>query len=259
MVLAYDGTSYAGWQIQPDRTTVQGVLEAALARLQGGDAVRVRGAGRTDAGVHALAQVADTELNVVLDDDGIAHALRGMLPDDVRPVAVETVAADFHSRKSARWKTYHYLLDRSEAGDALLARYALRYSGAFDEDAVRAALGRLPGRRDWSGFAGAACPPGDRVRELTLAEYRVLPASRAVFRFRADGFLNHMVRNLVGTLLEIGRGRFGPDRIDDVLDSGDRRRAGPTAAPHGLFLERIEYDGWIARGAGGLLAVGSLV
>jgi tRNA pseudouridine38-40 synthase len=245
LVLAYDGTDYAGWQIQPDVATVQATLEAALGRIQGDVPVRVRGAGRTDAGVHAVAQVADFEIATGLDDAGLVHALSRMLPDDVRPVAGETVAHGFHSRNHARWKTYRYVLDRSPDGDPFLSRFALHVSPAPDLDRVRDALDRLPGRRDWSGFAGAACPPGDRTRTLTEATLEEGPGSTVALRFTADGFLNHMVRNLVGTILEVGRGRFDPGRIDDVLTTGDRTRAGPTAAARGLFLWRVRYDDFV--------------
>lgn len=239
--LAYDGTDFAGWQIQPRARTVQGVLEAALTTIQGGTPARVRGAGRTDSGAHARGQVADVEIATLLDDARLLRALDSMLPGDVRPVALHTVPSAFHSQHDAISKTYRYVLDRSPHGDPFLARYALHHPHAMDLDAVADALRRLPGRRNWSGFVGAACPCEDRVRHLTEASCRELSKDLLAFTFAADGFLTHMVRNLVGTLLDIARGHVPPERIDEILASRDRTLAGPTAPAHGLCLERVEY------------------
>jgi tRNA pseudouridine38-40 synthase len=239
--LAYDGTDFAGWQVQPGERTVQGVIEEALSVIHGGAVVRVRSAGRTDSGVHARGQVADAEVLVALEDERLLRALRSMLPRDVRPVALRTVASSFHAQHDAVSKTYRYLLDRSPHGDPLLARYALHHPHPMDLDAVAEALARLPGRRDWSGFAGAACPHDDRVRDLTLASCREISPGLLAFDFSADGFLTHMVRNLVGTLIDVARGKFRPERVDEILASGDRTLAGFTAPAHGLCLERVEY------------------
>jgi tRNA pseudouridine38-40 synthase len=240
--LAYDGTDFSGWQIQPDARTVQGTLEEVLTRLAGGTQIRVAGAGRTDAGAHARGQVAAWSMEIALEDGDLEHALRRMLPEDVRPRSVRPVSARFDPQRNAISKTYRYRLDRSRAGSPFLARYALHHPHELDRAAVVEALRRLPGRRDWTGFAGAACDVGDRVRNLVEARMDEAPEENvAWFTFTADGFLNHMVRNLVGTLLEIGRGRFTPDRIDRVLSSGDRGLAGPTAPAKGLFLWQVEY------------------
>jgi len=240
--LAYDGTDFAGWQSQPGARTVQGVVEEAIRRIQGGAPARLRGAGRTDAGVHARGQVADAEVSASVDDERLLRALRSMLPRDVRPLGVRTEAPSFHARHDAVSKTYRYVLDRSPHGDPFLARYALHHPHEMDLDAVADSLRRLPGRRDWSGFAGAACPREDRVRRLTEASCRTVAPHLLEFTFSADGFLNHMVRNIVGTLLEIARGRFRPGRIDEILASRDRTLAGPTAEARGLCLEKVEYD-----------------
>ncbi|HZN54680.1 MAG TPA: tRNA pseudouridine(38-40) synthase TruA [Candidatus Polarisedimenticolaceae bacterium] len=240
--LAYDGTAYAGWQVQPGLATVQGTLEGALGRLHGGAAVRARGAGRTDAGVHARGQAADAAVAVRADDAALLAALSGLLPDAIRPRRVLTVDPGFHARRRARAKTYRYLVDTSPHGDPWLARFALASPGAMDEGAVDEALAKLPGRRDWSGFTGAACEVTDRVRTMTEARRVVTRPGLVAFVFSADGFLTHMVRNLVGTLLDIGRGRFAPDLVDEVLASGDRTRAGATAPAKGLALLRVAYD-----------------
>ena len=239
--LAYEGTEFAGWQVQPGLRTVQGVIEETLGRLQGGSPVRVRGAGRTDAGVHARGQVADAELAVRLDDAALCRALSGMLPEDVRPLRVTSVDSGFHSRRDALSKCYRYTLDRTASGDPFRARYSWHYPGELDQEALADGLARLPGRRDWSGFAGAACAVQDRMRRITVATYHEPSPAEGVFTFCADGFLNHMVRNLVGTLLEIARGRYPPGRIDEILEAGDRTLAGPTAPARGLCLEQVLY------------------
>lgn len=238
--LAYDGTDYHGWQVQPRDRTVQGTLESALARMMGGHRVPVRGAGRTDAGVHALGQVADAVVPASLPDADLLRGLASILPDDIRVHAVRTVDDGFHPWRHALGKTYAYRIDRSAHGDPFLARFALHRSGPLDRAAVDDALARLPGRRDWSGFADSRCEKDDRVREVVRATYREA-AGRGVFVFRADGFLTRMVRNFVGTLLEIGRGRMPASRIDEILRSGDRTLAGPTAPAKGLHLVRVTY------------------
>jgi len=239
--LAYDGTGYAGWQVQPGRPTIQGSLEEALARLQGGAAVRVRGAGRTDAGVHARGQVADAQVALAIEDAGITHALRAILPAAIRVLTVRTVDDGFHARHDAIAKTYAYYVDRSAAGDPFLARFSLHERRRLDLDALDEALALLPGRRDWSGFASSPCVVADRVRTMSAARRVSIRPTLDALAFTADGFLTHMVRNLVGSLLEIGVGRAAPPRILEVLASGDRRLAGATAPAHGLTLERVDY------------------
>lgn len=238
--LAYDGTGFAGWQRQPGERTVQGELEAALGRLHGGSPVAVRGAGRTDAGVHARRQVADAEVRLGQDDAALAYALRRLLPPDVRATAVVTMPDGFHARRDAAGKTYRYRVDRSAHGDPFLARYALHRPRPWDEAAIRDALSRLPGRRDWTAFSSSSCEVADRVRTVRLAELET-EGDVAWFTFEGDGFLTHMVRILVGTLLEVGRGRFEPGQIDRALAAGDRSLAGPTVAPRGLFLWDVRY------------------
>lgn len=240
--LAYDGTDYAGWQLQPGQRTVQGVLEEALTTLQEGRAVRVRGAGRTDSGAHARGQVADALIATRCDDAALVRALDGMLPGDLRPRRVLTVAGDFHAQHDARSKTYRYFVDSSPHGDPWRRRYALSLPRPVDDAAVAAVLPTLLGTRDWSAFTGSACTVVDRVRTLTEARRVSVRPQLTAFVFTADGFLTHMVRNLVGTLLEVGCGRIEPDRVGHILESRDRRRAGPTAPAHGLCLARVVYD-----------------
>jgi tRNA pseudouridine38-40 synthase len=164
-----------------------------------------------------------------------------MLPADVRPLYVATVAASFHSQKAAIGKTYRYRLDTTPHGDPFEARYAWHVPHRIDDRLLEACLAQLPGRRDWSGFAGSRCDKLDRVRSLSVARLDRSAEGRAELTFRADGFLHHMVRNLVGTLLEIATGRMAPATIRAVLSSGDRNRAGPTAPARGLWLMRVHY------------------
>ena len=252
--LAYDGTAYSGWQVQPGVKTVQGVVEDALGRLHGGRAVRVRAAGRTDSGAHARGQVADALVSTRCDDAGLARALDHMLPGDVRPRRVQTIARTFHPQHDAKCKTYRYLVDTSAHGDPWRRRYALAFPFALDEESVDAALLVLPGTRDWSGFTGAACTVSDRVRSMSEARRVALRPGLCAFVFTADGFLTHMVRNLVGTLLAVGRGTIGPERVTEVLGTGDRRRAGPTAPANGLCLERVVYDESLGGASGDLVS-----
>jgi len=239
--LAYDGTEFAGWQLQRSQRTVQGVIEQALAELQSSERVKIRGSGRTDAGVHARQQVADFEIASRMDDASLERALSRMLPADVRPTFLATTEATFHAQNDALSKTYRYRLDLSRHGDPLQARYALHYPHPLDLELLEAALPQLVGRRDWSGFAASSCDKVDRVRTLTEARLERITQATWDLLFTADGFLQHMVRNIVGTLLEIGGGRMAGTVIQEALSSGDRRRAGPTAAARGLCLERVRY------------------
>jgi tRNA pseudouridine38-40 synthase len=154
---------------------------------------------------------------------------------------LRTVPPTFHSQRDAAGKTYRYLLDLTRHGDPLSARYALRLRHRLDREVLDLALARLPGKRDWSGFAGAACTVDDRNRQLTEARCVEASDDKLWLSFSADGFLTYMVRNLVGTLLEIARGHYTVERIDEIITSGDRSLAGPTAPARGLYLWAVRY------------------
>ena len=239
--LTYDGTAFCGWQWQDRERTVQGTVEQVLTRLAGDVPVRLRAASRTDSGVHARQQVADCLIDSRLDDDGLAHALGKMLPDDVRPRRVRTVENEFSSMHDALRKTYRYRLDRSRHGDPFLARFALHHPHALDVGLVREGARRLIGKHEWSGFADSRCTIENRVREMSEVGYEE-SAGAGRFEFTSDGFLTYMVRNLVGTLLEIGAGRMAPSIIDRILDSGDRRLAAAPAPGRGLCLWHMVYS-----------------
>ena len=186
--LAYDGSAYAGWQMQHNAPTVQEMLERALARINGDRRVVVHGAGRTDSGVHARQQVCDFVLDSPMNDDDIAHALAKLLPDDIRPLRVGSVDDSFHAQFSATAKSYRYQLDLSRYGDPLQARYAWHLGKPLDQAAIDAALTWIPGEKDWSGFAGSKCTVVSKVRDVTDATFD-RDGDRGFFHFRANGFL----------------------------------------------------------------------
>ena len=239
MVLEYDGTAYHGWQVQPNGRTVQECVEEVLARLTG-TRCRVVGAGRTDAGVHAEAQVAHCRLRTRLSAVELHRGLNALLPDDVVVHAVEEAPPGFHARRSALDKSYRYVILNRGHASALHRNRCWHVRRPLDTAAMERAASYLPGRRDFSCFRAADCCAGNAVREV-----RELSVERRgewiTVRVRADAFLKHMVRNIVGTLVEVGRGKMAPEEMADLLASRDRRRAGPTAPACGLFLERVRY------------------
>lgn len=238
-MLAYDGTAYAGWQTQPTAPTVQGVLMAAARALLGPSA-RVTGASRTDAGVHATRQVVSVRTAAALPAAAVMGALNAALPPDIRVHAVAEAPHEFDARRAARGKRYVYLIDNASVADPLLRRYAWHVTSPLDLRAMREALAVLRGRHDFGAFCAAAgrdTTPVCEVRALHVLRRR----SRVAVLISGDRFLHHMVRNVVGSAVAVGRGARDPDWLGDVLASRDRRRAGPTAPPHGLTLIRVLY------------------
>jgi tRNA pseudouridine38-40 synthase len=237
-VLEYDGTDFAGWQSQPEgQRTVQGALEAALAEVTGG-AVTVFGAGRTDAGVHAEGQVANARFETRLDPPTLVRALNAVLPRDVAVREIAPVADSFHARRDARSKLYVYRIWASPVRSPLRERTALWVPVPLDLPAMQRAAAALVGTHDFASFQAAGSEARTTVRTLTRA---ALEPEGALVRcgFEGPGFLRHMVRNLVGTLLEVGRGRRAADSMAALLAARDRTCAGPTAPPHGLTLVRV--------------------
>ena len=237
--LAYDGTCYHGWQVQPNAMTVQGCLLEAVQRVTG-EAARVTGASRTDAGVHALGQVASLQTASTLGAPALQAALNALLPRDIRVRSATEARATFDARRSARGKRYAYVVDNDAVAAPLLLRYAWHVREPLDAGAMAAALRTLLGSHDFSAF----CASAGRDREPTcmLRAVRVLRRGRfLVVVLSADRFLHHMARNIVGSALEVGLGRRDPGWLRSVLDSGDRTRAGVTAPARGLFLVRVLY------------------
>jgi tRNA pseudouridine38-40 synthase len=239
VVVAYDGTSYSGWQVQPGRETVQGVLLRAARELLGDD-VRVTGASRTDAGVHALRQVASIRGGRAMPAAVVARALNARLPRDVRVVSASDADEGFDARRTAAGKRYGYVIDNAPIPAPFLLRYAWHVPLRLDVEAMRRALVGLRGRHDFSAFCAA--PGGDKsptceIRALHVRRRR----ERVAVLVSADRFLHHMVRNIVGSAVEVGRGARPAEWLADVLVSRDRGRAGPTAPPQGLTLIRVMY------------------
>ena len=242
LTLQYDGTGLVGWQRQPAGTSIQGLLEDALAPIEGGPVV-VHGAGRTDAGVHALAQAASVRLASPLPEATLARALNAVLPEAVRVLSIEEQEPGFHARFSARSKTYEYRIVNAPLVSPFLCRYVWHLPHPLDVEAMRAAAAPLAGRHDFAGFQAAGSAVATTERTIGGVEWQDgggfdLPI---VFRITGDGFLRHMVRTIVGTLVEVGAGRWDPWRVLAVLESRDRSQAGPTAPAQGLFLVGVRY------------------
>lgn len=249
ITLAYDGTNYVGWQRQAAGTSIQGLIEDALRALDDRP-VAVVGAGRTDAGVHALGQVASFSLERTIEPNELKRALNGHLPVDVRVTNVETAEPGFHARLKTRTKTYHYRFCDADVVSPFERQYVWHLPGGLDVDAMDRGARWLEGRHDFQSFQTV----GGRLRstERTIIRSRVNrrsidarperdSAGVVVYEVTGDGFLRHMVRAIAGTLVEIGRGRWPCERMRDVLAARDRRQAGPTAPARGLFLVGVEY------------------
>ena len=239
LTIQYDGTNYHGWQVQPHGRTVQGELTRVLSLLDKRE-VRVHGAGRTDAGVHAEGQVATLFLTREVDPVRLRDAINGNLDRDIRVIHAEPAAASFHARFSAKEKTYRYRVFVGEVMSPFLDRYALHHRRALDVEAMRQAATAVVGRHDFSAFTVVASERESHIRTLKKLAVEVEGPLLSVFA-AADGFLRYMVRNLVGTQLEVGRGERPVSGLRDVLEGGDRKRAGATAKPHGLTLLRVDY------------------
>ena len=239
LTIAYEGTDFSGWQLQPDRPTVQGLLMEACRRVLG-EPVKVTGASRTDAGVHALRQVATLNTASSLASDRLLGALDSLLPPAIRVLEARDAPAGFDARRAAWGKRYGYLIDRSPVADPFLRRYAWHPGYQLDEDAMAQALAGLRGKHDFGAFCAAA--GRGRTPVCTLLAARVVARrDRLAVLVSADSFLHHMVRNLVGSLVEVGRGARPPGWMSELLSARDRALAGPTAPAHGLALLRVFY------------------
>jgi len=238
--VAYDGTEFHGWQRQPGCRTVQGVLEAALAALLELEEVRLQGAGRTDAGVHARGQVASFRAQTPIPGAALKHALGPCLPRDVRVLASASAPDDFDARRSALARRYSYRLLRAE--DPLEERFAWRPRHWPEPAALEAATRVLEGRRDFSSFRSTGSSESNPVCDVTRARWAVREGGLR-FEIVADHFLYHMVRSMVGTALEVCGAADPAARMRAVIEAGDRSAAGPTAPAHGLCLEEVMYPG----------------
>jgi tRNA pseudouridine38-40 synthase len=245
IVLAYDGSDFSGWQVQPDAATIQGTLASAIGRVTG-EKVLPQGSGRTDAGVHALAQVATFATESPIPAQNLVKALNDMLPPSIRVLQSSEEPLDFHARKSAHTKTYRYRVYRGAICAPFIARYVWHYPFPLDEDAMRRAACLVIGEHDYTSFAAV---DSERGREdETISNVRTIFVStweraeeELVYTVRGSGFLHHMVRNLVGTFVLVGKGRLKPEDITGILAARNRSAAAATAPASGLYLVDVEY------------------
>jgi len=242
--LAYDGTGFHGWQIQPGLPTIQGCLERAVSAIEG-KPVHVTGSGRTDAGVHALAQVAAVTLENPIPLENLRRALNRLLPWQVRVFDVSLAPADFHPRHHAVAKTYEYRIFRDEICPPFERRYVHHHPYPLNEKQMLGAAPLFDGEHDFSAFAAADekdALGGSKVRRI-FASTLERAGSRLVYRVRGSGFLKHMVRNMVGSLLEVGKDNMTPETLLGYLKPGCSGKAGPSAPASGLFLVSVDYPG----------------
>jgi tRNA pseudouridine38-40 synthase len=244
LTIAYDGADFSGWQVQPGAATIQDSLASAIGRVTG-EKVLPQGSGRTDAGVHALAQVASFALQSPIPAEGLVVALNDVLPPAVRVLRAEVVAADFHARKSVHAKTYRYRIYRGDICPPFLARYVWHYPYPLDEPAMKRAAQEVVGEHDFTSFA--AVDP-ERGREGEVSNVRTIFASawtrdaeELEYTVRGNGFLHHMVRNLVGTFILVGKGTLKPEDLGRIIAERTRSAAGATVAASGLYLVDVEY------------------
>jgi len=247
LTIAYDGTDYHGWQIQANKPTIQGELVNVLQRLTQ-EKIYVHGAGRTDAGVHALGQVASFHTRSALAAQEFQRALNALLPPSIRVVAAEEVGPDFHARWSARCKIYRYRLYRGRVVPPMIWRYVLHYPFPLNEDVMSDAASHFVGTHDFAAFAASTGSEDEDNERSTVRE--IFSAGLAptedneelVFTVSGRSFLRYMVRKMVGTLLDVGRGRLTPEDIDRLYESKDRSKAGPTVPPQGLAMVEVQHN-----------------
>ena len=249
ITLQYDGTDYSGWQIQQNAITIQGFLEDAIFSVTN-ERSKVTGAGRTDAGVHAFEQVAIFETTSTLSPDVFLQALNANIPPDITITNCDECPEDFHPRYRAKKKRYSYIIS-NKVGTVFINRYSWQMHYKLDIGAMREAAKHLIGKHDFSSFQAAGCGAKHSIRELysiTISdqpslEFIAFKIDAPVIKITMEGsaFLRHMVRNIAGTLVHIGRGKYPPEKIKEILESRDRNNAGPTAPARGLFLEKISY------------------
>jgi tRNA pseudouridine38-40 synthase len=264
LTLAYDGTAYAGWQVQPHKPSIQGAVESAIQEITSQHA-RVLASGRTDAGVHALGQVAAFRTDSKLPPDVLQRAINALLPPDIAVLDAAEVDPSFHPIRDAVRKRYRYTIHDGPVRDVFDRRYSWHYAHRLDAEAMRRAAQALLGKHDFSAFETAGAPRKSSVRTITntsvrrsrdccfsspdLRDLRAFAVEETdatsdflLLEVEADGFLYNMVRAIVGTLVEVGRGAESESWVADVLAAADRRRAGPTAPPEGLCLVRVDYE-----------------
>jgi tRNA pseudouridine38-40 synthase len=246
LVIGYDGTAFSGWQKQKKKRTIQGEIETCLNRMTCCK-TSLHGAGRTDAGVHALGMVAHFQTNSSITPEEFLQSLNSMLPGAIRIFEATEEAPDFHSRFSARKKTYRYSIFTGPVQPPHIRLYTLHITADLQLDRMTSSLSYLSGTHDFSSFENSgsrdktAATGRGAVRTIYQASLDQPDEDMIVLEFTGDGFLRNMVRNIVGTVLDCGRGRLTPEQFKEVLEAQDRTCAGPTAPPHGLCLLKVFY------------------
>lgn len=239
LTIEYDGTDYHGWQYQPDAVTIQGVMEEMVGRIVN-EKVSLAASGRTDAGVHAMNQVANFRTESRISCESLQRGLNGLLPADIVIKDIAEVDSDFHSRFSATGKVYIYHILNRPYPSALQNRFSWYIRCPLDIALMNDAASHLIGEHDFSSFRASSCGAPHPVKTVKTARFS-REVDLLVFEVEATGFLHHMVRNIVGTLVDVGAGRRTAGSFRELLDLKDRRLAGVTAPPHGLFLKDVKY------------------
>ena len=240
LIIEYDGTRYQGWQRQKNGRTIQGVIENAI-NIMTRDKVFLTGSGRTDAGVHALGQTANFHCNTELGPETFQKGLNSLVPDDIVIKECRLVDDKFHARYDAKSKTYRYNILNQRLNSAISRRYVWHIHKMLDLEAMRLAIHHIAGTHDFKAFEGSGSPRSNTIRTVINATLIELHQNNLSFQIEANGFLRYMVRNIVGTLVEVGLGKITSDDFQTILLSRDRNRAGITAPPHGLFLVNVKY------------------
>ena len=239
-VIAYHGTDFAGYQVQPEKRTIQSEFEAVLAQMHKGTIIKVTASGRTDSGVHAKGQVLHFESPLTFPTENWIKAFSALLPTDIIVLEVDIVPDDFHARFHTTGKEYRYIVARSKLRDPFKRNYAYHYPYPLNVEAMREAISYLIGTHDFTSFCSAKTEVVDKVRTIKEMDFEESD-DFMVFRFVGEGFLYNMVRILVGTLLDVGSGKMSPHDMSGILDKRDRSFAGKTAPAQGLYLWKVFY------------------
>jgi tRNA pseudouridine38-40 synthase len=240
LVIEYDGTNYHGWQIQPNATSIQETIEDRLQKITQ-EEIRLIAAGRTDAGVHAVEQVANFSTNSQLDINNIQRGLNSLLPPDIAIKQISEAEQDFHSRYSAKSKIYRYVILNRRFPSPLYRNFSWFIPFKLDIKEMKSAVQCLIGEHDFSSFKASGCNSHNPIRELYGISLDKDPKGFIIFEIEANAFLKQMVRNIVGTMVDVGKGKIGVSEFEEILRAKDRKKAGITAPPQGLFLVKIKY------------------
>jgi tRNA pseudouridine38-40 synthase len=240
LLIEYDGTNYLGWQVQPKGPTIQGILEERLGLLTG-EKIRLFGSGRTDSGVHAIGQVAHFKTGSSMDTHRMQRALNSLLPPDIVIQKMEEVEESFHARRHSKSKVYEYRILNRNLRSVFHRGYVWHIPQKLDFKEMEKATQYLIGELDFSSFRSVGSPTRTTVRKVTRAEWKRGRSGLVRFEIEANGFLKQMVRAIIGTLVEVGKGRMNAVEFRRILESKERSKAGPTAPAHGLFLKEVKY------------------